>query len=204
MADALVDAIDRVLPQTQCTQCGFQGCRPYARAIAAGEADIDRCPPGGDAGAAALARLLGRAPIPYDTSRGVHKPPQVVRIVEALCIGCTKCIQACPVDAIVGAAKLMHTVLVDECTGCELCLPPCPVDCIVLEPRVLDAAADAARERADRARTRFESRNARVTRVEAGRVAKLAARTEQALTAGPAEDPIAAALARSRAKRGYV
>ena len=135
--DPLADAIDKVLPQTQCAQCGFPGCRPYAQAIARGEADINRCPPGGEAGIQALAQLLGREPKPLDAERGVEKPPQVVRIDEAICIGCTKCIQACPVDAIVGAPKLMHTVLVDECTGCELCIPPCPVDCIVIEPRAL-------------------------------------------------------------------
>jgi Na+-translocating ferredoxin:NAD+ oxidoreductase subunit B len=133
--DPVADAIDRLLPQTQCAQCGFPGCRPYAEAIARGEADIDRCPPGGAAGVAALARLLGRDPMPLDASCGAEKPPQVVRVDEALCIGCTKCIQACPVDAIVGAPKKMHAILEDECTGCELCLPPCPVDCLVVVPR---------------------------------------------------------------------
>jgi Na+-translocating ferredoxin:NAD+ oxidoreductase subunit B len=135
VGDPLVDAIDRVLPQTQCAQCGFPGCRPYATAIARGEADINRCPPGGEAGVQALAQLLGREAKPLDAQRGAEKPPQVVRIDEATCIGCTKCIQACPVDAIVGAPRLMHAVLEDECTGCELCIPPCPVDCIVIAPR---------------------------------------------------------------------
>ena len=133
----LADAIERVLPQTQCAQCGFPGCRPYAEAIARGEAGIDRCPPGGEAGVVALARLLGREPVPLDPTRGTPKPPQLVRIDEATCIGCTKCIQACPVDAIVGAPKLMHAVLDDECTGCELCIPPCPVDCIAIVPRAV-------------------------------------------------------------------
>ncbi|MDH5824264.1 Rnf electron transport complex subunit RnfB [Luteimonas sp. RD2P54] len=129
----IVERIDRLLPQTQCRQCGFDGCRPYAVALAAGDADIDRCPPGGDAGARALARLLGREPRPYDRTRGEHAPvPQVALVVEADCIGCTKCIQACPVDAIVGGAKAMHTVIEPLCTGCELCLPACPVDCIVM------------------------------------------------------------------------
>ena len=133
-SDALVERLDRLLPQTQCGQCGFDGCRPYAEAMARGAAGVDRCPPGGDAGALALARVLGVAPRPHDRSLGVHKPPQVARIVEADCIGCTKCIQACPVDAIIGASRLMHTVIAPLCTGCELCLPPCPVDCIVLLP----------------------------------------------------------------------
>jgi len=130
----LTERLDRLLPQTQCGQCGFAGCRPYAEAMAAGEAHVDRCPPGGDPGARALARLLGVPPRPYDRSRGAHKPPQVALVVEEDCIGCTKCIQACPVDAIVGASKQMHTVLEPLCTGCELCVPACPVDCIVLVP----------------------------------------------------------------------
>jgi Na+-translocating ferredoxin:NAD+ oxidoreductase subunit B len=132
--------IDMLLPQTQCAQCGYPGCRPYALAIAAGAADIDRCPPGGERTIAALARLLGREPIPLDTSRGMHKPRAVARIDEATCIGCTLCLDACPVDAIVGAAKLMHTVVDAECTGCELCIPPCPVDCIAMEPVIDDSA----------------------------------------------------------------
>lgn len=128
--DDLVDRIDRILPQTQCRQCGYEGCRPYAEAIARGEADIDHCPPGGDVGARALARLLDVSPKPYDRARGLHKPPQVALVVEADCIGCTKCIVACPVDAIAGGSKLMHTVIEPLCTGCELCVPACPVDCI--------------------------------------------------------------------------
>jgi electron transport complex protein RnfB len=145
---SLVERLDAALPQTQCGQCDFAGCRPYAEAMARGEADIDRCPPGGDAGARALAHLLGRAPKPVDPARGEHKPRAVALIDEAVCIGCTKCIQACPVDAIVGAPKLMHTVIAAECTGCELCLPPCPVDCIALvpppSPRVVPRPAECA------------------------------------------------------------
>ncbi|HLU13376.1 MAG TPA: electron transport complex subunit RsxB, partial [Arenimonas sp.] len=129
-ADPIVERIDRRLPQTQCGQCGYPGCRPYAEAIARGEADIDQCPPGGEAGVRALAELLGRDAKPVNPDNGEHKPPTVALIVEEDCIGCTKCIQACPVDAIVGAPKLMHTVIPELCTGCELCLPPCPVDCI--------------------------------------------------------------------------
>jgi len=128
----LAERIERLLPQTQCGQCGFDGCEPYAQALARGEAGIDHCPPGGDVGACALARLLGVPPLPYDRTRGVHVPDQVVVIIEQDCIGCTKCIKACPVDAIIGAAKLMHTVIPELCTGCELCLPACPVDCMVL------------------------------------------------------------------------
>ncbi|TGY37355.1 Rnf electron transport complex subunit RnfB [Stenotrophomonas maltophilia] len=131
----LVERLDRLLPQTQCGQCGYDGCRPYAAAMARGEAGVERCPPGGDAGARALARVLDVPAVPFDRSRGDHVPDQLALIVEADCIGCTKCIQACPVDAIVGGAKYMHTVIADLCTGCGLCLPPCPVDCIVLLPR---------------------------------------------------------------------
>lgn len=130
--DPMVERINRLLPQTQCGQCNFAGCKPYAEAIAAGVADINQCPPGGDAGVRALARLLGRDPKPLNPENGVEKPPVVALVREAECIGCTKCIQACPVDAIIGAPKLMHTVLADLCTGCELCIPPCPVDCIDL------------------------------------------------------------------------
>ena len=128
----LADRIEALLPQTQCAQCGYPGCKPYAQAIARGEAGIDQCPPGGDAGVLALAELLGRPAKAVNPVHGMHKPPQVALIREAECIGCTKCIQACPVDAIVGASKLMHTVIAELCTGCELCLPPCPVDCIDL------------------------------------------------------------------------
>lgn len=129
-SDPIVDRIDAVLPQTQCGQCGYPGCRPYAEAIAADQADINQCPPGGEAGVKALAELLGREPKPLNPENGEIKPPMVALIREDECIGCTKCIQACPVDAIVGAAKLMHTVIAEDCTGCELCIPPCPVDCI--------------------------------------------------------------------------
>ena len=133
--DPLVERIDAVLPQTQCGQCGFPGCRPYAEAIATGRAEINQCPPGGAAGIRALAELLGRDPLALNPDNGVEKPAVVALIDESVCIGCTKCIQACPVDAIIGAPKLMHTVIADHCTGCELCLPPCPVDCIELIPR---------------------------------------------------------------------
>ena len=131
--DPLVEKIDRLLPQTQCGQCGHPGCRPYAEAIAAGEA-INKCPPGGEATIQVLADLLGREPLPLDAEEGTDSIKKVAYIREPECIGCTKCIQACPVDAILGAPKLMHTVLVDECTGCDLCVEPCPVDCIDMLP----------------------------------------------------------------------
>jgi electron transport complex protein RnfB len=129
-SDPVVDRIDAILPQTQCAQCGFPGCRPYAEAIASDEADINQCPPGGEAGIQALADLLGREPKPLNPENGEEKPRTVALIDEQACIGCKLCIQACPVDAIVGATRQMHTVIAAECTGCDLCLPPCPVDCI--------------------------------------------------------------------------
>jgi electron transport complex protein RnfB len=127
-APNLADRIDELLPQTQCTRCGYPACRPYADAIATGTADIDRCPPGGDATIAALARLLGRAARPLDASRGVPGPLQLATIDEGACIGCTLCIDACPVDAIIGAQKRLHGVLASLCSGCALCVPACPVD----------------------------------------------------------------------------
>ena len=132
--DPIADRIEALLPQTQCGQCTFPGCRPYAEAIARGEADINQCPPGGEPTIRALAALLDREPKPLNPDHGAEKPRVLALIDEARCIGCTLCIQACPVDAIVGAPKQMHTVIAAECTGCELCLPPCPVDCIDLVP----------------------------------------------------------------------
>jgi electron transport complex protein RnfB len=132
--DPLIARIDAILPQTQCGQCSYPGCKPYATAIANGEADINQCPPGGEAGVQALADLLGVEVKPLNSEHGETKPKAVAFIDEDVCIGCTLCIQACPVDAILGAAKHMHTIIASECTGCELCLPPCPVDCITMEP----------------------------------------------------------------------
>jgi len=130
----LSDQINSILPQTQCGQCGYPGCRPYAEAIADGDA-INKCPPGGEDTIQALANLLDVEPEPLDAEHGTEKEPLVAFIREAECIGCTKCIQACPVDAILGAAKVMHTVIADECTGCDLCVEPCPVDCIDMVAR---------------------------------------------------------------------
>jgi electron transport complex protein RnfB len=138
--DPMVERIDAILPQTQCGQCGFPGCRPYATAIAKGEADINLCPPGGEEGVKKLAELLGVEPKSLDESHGVTKPKSVAFIDENICIGCTLCLQACPVDAILGAAKQMHTIIASECTGCELCVAPCPVDCIYMVPLKEDLA----------------------------------------------------------------
>ena len=129
--DPIADQIEGLLPQTQCGQCGHPGCRPYAEAVAKGEDEINRCAPGGEATVRAIADLLGREPVAIEVE---EKPPAVAVIVEEQCIGCTKCIQACPVDAIVGAPKQLHGVIAAECTGCGLCLPPCPVDCIEMVP----------------------------------------------------------------------
>ncbi len=162
----LAARVDALLPQTQCTKCGFSGCRPYADAIASGVADIDQCPPGGDEGVGRLARLLGREPKRLNPANGAFRAPQVAAIDEAACIGCAKCIQACPVDAIVGASKWMHTVVASWCTGCELCLPPCPVDCIALRP--VEALPPP-----ERSRERFEARGLRLERDRLERSAHL-------------------------------
>jgi electron transport complex protein RnfB len=138
--DPVVDRIDALLPQTQCGQCNYPGCRPYAEAIASGEAPINQCPPGGETGVQALADLLGVEPLPLNPENGQEQPRRVAVIDETTCIGCTLCIQACPVDAILGAAKRMHTVIEAECTGCDLCLPPCPVDCITMVPKPMSWA----------------------------------------------------------------
>ena len=139
-ASDMVARIDALLPQTQCTRCGYAGCTPYAAAIASGEAEINQCPPGGSATIAALAELLGRPVQALNPIHGLEGPPRVAWIDESRCIGCARCLAPCPVDAIIGAAKYMHTVLIDHCTGCELCLPPCPVDCIEMRPGPTPAA----------------------------------------------------------------
>ena len=185
----LADRIDALLPQTQCRRCGYAGCRPYAEAIAAGDVDVDRCPPGGTDTLDALARLLGRAAPPLDTSRGVAGPLPVARIDEEACIGCTLCIAACPVDAIIGAQKRMHAVLTSLCSGCELCVAPCPVDCIDMIPAGRDwtaTDATAARERFERRRERLAAASVSARREAEGRKRKAA---------------IAAAFERARARR---
>ncbi len=160
---SLTERIDAVLPQTQCRQCGFAGCMPYAAAIADGSADIDRCPPGGMAGVVKLSAVTGLPVRPLDITRGSTKPPALAVIDESACIGCTLCIQACPVDAIVGGAKRMHVVVAELCTGCELCVPPCPVDCIAL----VDAGYDWDDAHASRARVRHQRRDERLARLAA-------------------------------------
>ncbi|MEZ1315512.1 electron transport complex subunit RsxB [Pseudomonas fluorescens] len=211
---SLIQRIDALLPQTQCGKCGHAGCKPYAEGIADGE-PINKCPPGGSETISALAELLKVPVLELDVSRG-SAPAQIAYIREAECIGCTKCIQACPVDAIVGAAKWMHTVIVDECTGCDLCVAPCPVDCIEMRP--LPAATvipivgglafslEAQQARAakrDHARQRFERRNARLQREEAQRLAERQARAQRVTqqAEAPALDPVQAALERVRAQK---
>jgi len=142
-APELTARIDGLLPQTQCTRCGYAGCRPYAAAIASGAAPINQCPPGGTATIEALAHLLDRPVLPLNPKNGVEGPLLVAWIDEACCIGCARCLSPCPVDAIVGAQKFLHTVIAERCTGCELCLPPCPVDCIEMRPAPESALNDA-------------------------------------------------------------
>lgn len=162
----LADRIEDLLPQTQCTKCGFPSCRAYAEAIANGMAEINQCPPGGAEGIARLAHLLGRPTLPLNPENGIERPRPVAVIDEALCIGCTLCVQACPVDAIVGGPKLMHTVLAGLCTGCDLCVAPCPVDCIAMLPVTGDRTGwDAwSQEKADEARRRHDRRIDRLKR----------------------------------------
>jgi len=201
--NTVVDEIDALLPQTQCTKCGYPSCRRYAEAIAAGEADINQCPPGGEAGIRELAALLGREVKPLNPANGVERSRRVAVIDEARCIGCTLCIQACPVDAIVGAAKLMHTVVTELCSGCDLCVPPCPVDCIEMLPATGDDAVWDS-ERADAARKRFERRGARLERECEERARRLAKRALKAKGDPGAEKKraiIQAAIERARARR---
>ncbi|MDR5833409.1 electron transport complex subunit RsxB [Caballeronia sp. LZ034LL] len=225
----LAERIEDLLPQTQCTKCGYPACRPYAEAIAAGEANHNQCPPGGAEGIARIAALIGKPVIPLDTTHGIERPRPVAVIDESVCIGCTLCMQACPVDAIVGAAKQMHTVITELCTGCDLCVPPCPVDCIAMIPVTGTRTGwDAwSQPEADAARTRHDRRTARLERERAAAEAKAnarqASRTAQAAEASaaastpqtaplappaPADDPeakkraiIQAALDRARKKK---
>ena len=170
---SLIEKIDALLPQTQCTKCGYDGCKPYATAIANGDA-INKCPPGGAAGISKLAALLQQPEIPLDTTHG-EEPQQllVAYIREAECIGCTKCIQACPVDAILGAAKLMHTVIADICTGCDLCVAPCPVDCIDMIPAAFQQPSpQEIADKANESRERFNLRNQRLEKIAAEKSAR--------------------------------
>lgn len=202
MNTALIEHVDALLPQTQCTQCGFGGCRPYAEAIASGRADINRCPPGGEAVIQKLAALLRRPIRPLDPACGVVKARHVAFIDEAHCIGCTLCIQACPVDAILGAPRQMHTVLTDLCSGCDLCVAPCPVDCIAMLPATgADAVWDSGRARA--ARARFQARKLRLALEEVERDERPSrnAAEEPALGEPDKHAAIRAAIERARARR---
>ena len=191
----LIEKIDAILPQTQCGQCGFPGCKPYAIAISEGHADINQCPPGNEEGIQKLADLLGVKPKPLNTAHGLPKPKSIAFIDEQICIGCTFCIQACPVDAIVGAAKKMHTVISTECTGCELCIAPCPVDCISMLPlrkQIVDAEYEPyltgdkllvrenemKKKAADRARVRYEHRLKRLEYEKEEKAERLAKQTK--------------------------
>jgi Na+-translocating ferredoxin:NAD+ oxidoreductase subunit B len=170
-APDLAARIDALLPQTQCTRCGYNGCSPYAAAIAAGEAQINQCPPGGGATIDALAQLLERPALALNPVNGVETPLLVAWIDEARCIGCARCLSPCPVDAIVGAQKYMHTVLADRCTGCELCLPPCPVDCIEMR-----AAPESAVNQPALNRLRYGAHTSRLQRHASARQQQLDAK----------------------------
>jgi electron transport complex protein RnfB len=210
----LIRSIDALLPQTQCGKCGHPGCKPYAEGIAGGES-INKCPPGGDETIVQLAELLSVPVLTLDMQRGTA-PAQVAFIREAECIGCTKCIQACPVDAILGAAKLMHTVIIDECTGCDLCIAPCPVDCIEMHPLPLPLPLplatvtpivgglaptpelqEARQRKRTHARLRFEARNARLHREQQTRLAERLARSQRVESARDNLPRSAVALARN-------
>jgi electron transport complex protein RnfB len=204
---SFADQIEDQLPQTQCTKCGYPACRPYAEAIAAGEADINRCPPGGLAGVARLASVTGRPVIPINPANGVERPRPVAFIDENLCIGCTLCIQACPVDAILGAPKQMHTILPSLCTGCDLCVAPCPVDCISMIPVTGERTGwDAwSQEQADAARRRHDFRSERLQREKEENDARLAAKALEKMRAVTAEETnTAEELAEKERKRAII
>ena len=178
LSKTLADRIEDLLPQTQCTKCGYPACRPYAEAIAAGNASYNQCPPGGAEGIARIAELLGKPVIPINPVHGLERERPVAVIDESACIGCTLCIQACPVDAIVGAAKQMHTVIASLCTGCDLCVPPCPVDCIDMQAATPGKTGWAAWSQADAdaARARHDARTSRLQREKQENDARLAAK----------------------------
>lgn len=179
MTQLTADDLDALLPQTQCTRCGYSGCRPYAEAILSGAAQINQCPPGGTAAIAALAALLDRPTLPLNPANGVEGPPLVARIDEDACIGCAKCLPPCPVDAIIGAHQQMHTVILALCTGCELCVAPCPVDCISMTPRSAVADAPEAPE-AHANRERFSAHNDRIAARAREKAVLVAARKRSA------------------------
>ncbi len=214
--DDLARRIDAALPQTQCQRCSYADCAAYAQAIAAGQASIRQCPPGGQEGIARLAAITGLPEGPLDPEFGIEGPVTVAIIDEDWCIGCTLCIKACPTDAIVGIHKRMHTVVEPHCTGCELCIPVCPVDCISLEPVSGESTGWQAwtPEQAQAARDRYEARKARLAREKAAQETKQTVQLEAKLADLPAHsaitDPadlerkravVEAALARARARR---
>lgn len=200
---SLADRLEDALPQTQCTKCGYPACRPYAQAMARGEASYDQCPPGGAEGIARLASILGKPVIPLNPVHGIERPRPVAVIDETLCIGCTLCIQACPVDAIMGAAKQMHTVLPDLCTGCDLCVAPCPVDCIAMVDVTPGKTGwDAwSQQQADAARERHDFRNFRLQREKQENDARLAAKAAAKLKEVQAEPGGSAAQQREKERK---
>ncbi len=199
----LADRIEDVLPQTQCTKCGYAGCRPYAEAIASGAAHYNQCPPGGQQGIARIAGVLGWPVIFLNVEHGPERERPVAVIDESRCIGCTLCIQACPVDAILGAAKQMHAILPDLCTGCDLCVPACPVDCIDMLPVTKGRTGwDAwSQQAADAARDRHDFRTARLLRERLENDARLAAKAAAKLAAVNAETPASDAEQQERERK---
>ena len=174
MNSSVVEQIEDILPQTQCQKCGFKGCKPYAEAISENKAEINQCPPGGQQGVKALAELLGLEQKPLNQAFGKQQPRRVAFIIEEDCIGCTKCLPPCPVDAILGASKQMHTVIASECTGCELCVAPCPVDCIVMQAIEGDQSILAwNKDKADRAKSRYLNKLKRMERLKTEKTERL-------------------------------
>jgi len=181
----LIDKINSILPQTQCTRCGYPSCKDYATAIAEEKADINQCPPGGNEGITLLANMLDKEVKPLNPENGKIEPRRLAIIEEEACIGCTLCIKACPVDAIIGANKMMHTVIASECTGCDLCIPACPVDCIKVVP---DPDQIWSMERRNRAQSRFEQHRLRRENEQKARDARLAMQTQLLKKARAASD----------------
>jgi len=203
LGEAFLEPIDALLPQTQCTRCGYPDCRAYASAIAMGEAAINQCPPGGQEGVLRLSAFTGRAPEPLNPTHGAEAPMTVAVIDEAWCIGCTLCIKACPTDAILGTHKRMHTVIAEHCTGCDLCLPVCPVDCIQMEPVSGARTGWSAWSptQAQQARRRYEARQVRRTREARDKQAENLIKAEKKLADLPQQSKITdpATLDRKRA-----